>query len=87
MLTKAINIKDYRRNLTQIWKEARKKKQKIIVLNHSKPVFEVWPVYKDHLEFDSKEMSQEERYVLAEKSFSFWKNREDENLFNNEITI
>jgi len=81
MLTKTINIKEYRRNLTKIWKEAREKKQRIIVLNHSKPVFEVWPVYKNHLEFESKEISQKERFALVEKSFSFWKSNEDENLF------
>jgi len=81
MLTKTVNIKEYRKNLTKIWKEAREKKQKIIVLNHSKPVFEVWPVYKDHLEFDSKEMSQKERFALAEKSFAFWASDKDESLF------
>ena len=34
-----------------------------------------------------KEMAAEDRYKLAEKSFSFWKDEANDNLFNENISI
>jgi hypothetical protein len=44
MTTKIIGIKEYRKNITSLWKEARKKNIRYIVMYHSKPVFEVNPL-------------------------------------------
>ena len=44
MTTKIIGIKEYRQNITALWKEARKKNIRYIVMYHTKPVFEVNPL-------------------------------------------
>lgn len=87
MITKVINIKDYRQNLTKIWKDSRRKKQRLIVTSRSKPIFEVLPLNQEYLEFGTDEIVAEERYKLAEKNFSFWKNKKDENLFDEDISL
>ena len=87
MNTKVINIKEYRNNLTKIWKESKKNKQRLIVVNHSTPVFEVKPLYQDYVEFETDEWNSKEIYQLADKSFSFWKNDKDDNIFNEKIEI
>ena len=47
MTTKLIGIKQFRQNVTNLWKEARTKKIRYIVLFHSKPVFEVNPISEE----------------------------------------
>lgn len=44
MTTKIIGIRDYRKNITSLWKEAREKNIRYIIMYHSKPVFEVNPL-------------------------------------------
>lgn len=44
MTTKIIGIKDYRKNITSLWKEAREKNIRYIVMYHARPVFEVNPL-------------------------------------------
>lgn len=44
MTTKMIGIKQFRQNFTTLWKEARTKKIRYIVLYHSTPIFEVNPI-------------------------------------------
>jgi hypothetical protein len=44
MTTKIIGIKEYRQNITTLWKEAREKNIRYIVMYHTKPVFEVSPL-------------------------------------------
>lgn len=44
MTTKIIGIKEYRQNITSLWKEAREKNIRYVVMYHSKPVFEVNPL-------------------------------------------
>jgi hypothetical protein len=44
MTTKIIGIKEYRQNITTLWKEAREKNIRYIIMYHSKPVFEVNPL-------------------------------------------
>ena len=44
MTTKTIGIKEYRKNLTSLWKTAREKNIRYIVMVHSKPVFELNPL-------------------------------------------
>ncbi|MFA5793251.1 MAG: hypothetical protein WC897_05300 [Candidatus Gracilibacteria bacterium] len=47
MTTKIIGIKEYRQNITSLWKEARKENIRYIVMYHSKPVFEVSPLQEE----------------------------------------
>lgn len=49
MTVKTIGIKEFRKNITSIWKEARKKKIKYIVLYHAEPVMEVSPINKKEM--------------------------------------
>ena len=49
MTTKILNIKEYRDNITSLWKEAKARKIKYIVLVHSKPAFEVKPLNDDFI--------------------------------------
>lgn len=47
MTTKIIGIKEYRQNITTLWKEAREKNIRYIVMYHAQPVFEVTPLQKE----------------------------------------
>lgn len=49
MTTKVIGIKKFRQNMTSLWKEAKKKNIRFIVLHHSQPVFEVKPLSEEEL--------------------------------------
>lgn len=41
MTTKAIGIKEFRKNITSLWKESKTKQVKYIVMYHSRPILEV----------------------------------------------
>lgn len=49
MTTKAIGIKQFRQNMTSLWKEANNKQVKYIIMYHSKPILEVRPLDTDEL--------------------------------------
>ena len=42
--TKLIGLKEFRANITSIWKKARKYNIRFIVMNHSTPIMEVSPI-------------------------------------------
>lgn len=44
MTTKIIGIREFRQNITKLWKEACDQKIRYIVLYHSKPILEVNPL-------------------------------------------
>lgn len=46
MTIKTIGIKEFRQNITTIWKNAQKKKIKYIVMYHASPILEVTPIDK-----------------------------------------
>lgn len=51
MTTRVIGIREFRQNMGKLHKEARKKKLRFIVMNHSVPVFDVQPIVdQDRLE-------------------------------------
>ncbi|MBU2524524.1 hypothetical protein KKG71_05005 [Patescibacteria group bacterium] len=52
MQTKAIGIKKFRENITSLWKEAREKDIKYIVMHHNMPIFEVTPLKEKELIID-----------------------------------
>lgn len=49
MTTKLIGIKDFRNNITNIWKESKEKNIRYIVMYHSSPILEVNPINEDKL--------------------------------------
>jgi len=52
MITKAISIKQFRQNMTSLWKEAKDKQIKFIIMYHSKPILEVRPLLEEELILD-----------------------------------
>jgi len=49
MTTKIIGIKNFRENITKMWKEAIKKDIRYIVMNHSQPILTVTPIKESEL--------------------------------------
>lgn len=49
MTTKIIGIKNFRENITKLWKEAKKKNIRFIVMNHSEPILEVKSISEKEL--------------------------------------
>jgi len=52
MITQVIGIKQFRENITSLWKKAKKKKIRYIVMHHSTPIMEVNPVFEKELILD-----------------------------------
>lgn len=50
--TKFIGVKEFRQNMAEFAKTARDKKQRIIVMNRNKPLFEIKP-FVDEIYLDS----------------------------------
>jgi len=67
MTTKIIGIKEYRQNITTLWKEAREKNIRYIVMYHSKPVFEVNPLQDEDELVDLLRKEIEEAREQAKK--------------------
>ncbi|MBT3864599.1 hypothetical protein HOE49_04315 [Candidatus Peregrinibacteria bacterium] len=53
MTTKIIGIKDFRQNITNIWREARDKNIRYIVMYHTTPIFEVNPIDEEEMILDN----------------------------------
>lgn len=76
MTTKLISLNEFRSNLSTIWKQAKKKNEKYIVMVHSKPVLEVRPIRnkdftRDFLERISAVWNGEEGQKLKEVAVSY----------------
>ncbi|KKQ71782.1 MAG: hypothetical protein UT33_C0018G0012 [Candidatus Peregrinibacteria bacterium GW2011_GWC2_39_14] len=72
MTTKAIGIKEFRNNITKLWKESRKKQIRYIVMYHSKPILDIRPVDEDDfiLENFAKEIEQAREDVRLGKVYT-----------------
>lgn len=55
MTTKIIGIKKFRENITTLWKEAKNKKIRYIVMYHSEPIMEVNPIDESELILENLE--------------------------------
>ena len=53
MTTKFVGIKEFRQNIAKFEKQARRKKQRIIVTRNDKPVFEVTPLSDENIYSDA----------------------------------
>ncbi len=49
MVTKLIGIREFRESIYSVWKEARAKNIRYVVMYHSKPIFEVNPIQEDEV--------------------------------------
>ena len=47
LTTQLIGLKEFRSNITKIWKLARKNNTRYIVMNHSTPILEVSPISEE----------------------------------------
>ncbi|MBI2426714.1 MAG: hypothetical protein HYV34_02610 [Candidatus Kerfeldbacteria bacterium] len=70
--TRIIGLKEFRSNITSLWKEARKKKISYIVLNHSQPVLRVEPIFNDQASLDQllADISEARKQVKEKKVIS-----------------
>jgi len=50
METRIVALKDWRRNLLKLWKEAEGKEIRYIVTRYSKPIYEVTPLFQEDIE-------------------------------------
>ena len=83
MSTEIISLKDYRKNLSQIWKRSQKENIQVIVMVHSEPVFKVTPIEKnkDKYSFSLKELEKRDfefekatkEEFISFKESSYWK--------------
>ena len=53
MTTKFIGIREFRQNISELYKEAQKKDLRYIVLNKNKPIFEVRPLSEKDFSLES----------------------------------
>jgi PHD/YefM family antitoxin component YafN of YafNO toxin-antitoxin module len=44
MLTKLIGVKEFRQNISELYKKAKKNKWQYVVLNRNQPIFKVFPL-------------------------------------------
>ncbi|OGF31696.1 hypothetical protein A2533_04815 [Candidatus Falkowbacteria bacterium RIFOXYD2_FULL_35_9] len=44
MTTKFVGVKEFRQNMAKLYQKAKKDKQRLIILNKNKPVFELRPL-------------------------------------------
>lgn len=77
-MPKLIGIKDLQTNTRAIREEVAKGVH-FVVIYRSKPVFEIHPV--------DEEWSQAERYALAESALDFWHSEEDDNIFDESVSL
>ena len=78
MTTELINIADYRKNISTLWKKAEKEKIKYLVMVHWKPAFEVVPVSESKIDDDWTEYTYENHNNRIEsiKELESWKTTE-----------
>lgn len=72
MTTKIIGIKEFRKNITKIWKEARAKNIRFIVMYHAEPIMEVNPIKQKEfiLENLQIEVAEAREQIKEGKSYS-----------------
>ena len=71
MQTKTISLKEYKNNISKIWKKAKKENIEFIVIAYSKPVFKIVPIIEHNTNFDSvksyKKQKDETEYISREE--------------------
>lgn len=67
MTTKIVGIKEYRQNITSLWKEARKHDIRYIVMYHAKPIFEVNPLHGEEVTLEALKRDVKKARKQAER--------------------
>lgn len=83
MVTKVVSLKNYRQNITALWREAKKNNVRYIVLYHSKPILEVRPYEKEEIIFND-DNDQAAYYKTLEQNLGFWMGDADDNIFSSQ---
>jgi hypothetical protein len=71
MTTKIIGIKDFRKNITSIWKEAREKNISYIVMHHTVPIFKVDPIDEEEMILENLVKDVEEAREQVKKGQTY----------------
>lgn len=73
-MPKLIGLKEFQQNTKRVREEVSRGVE-FIVIYRSEPVFGIVPLNP------TKDWMPNERYAIAEKTFSFWNSEEDDDLF------
>lgn len=98
MSTQIISLQDFRKNMSTLWKKARTKKIRYLVMSHSQPVFEVKPIFSDEYdttagytipEYSEKEEREIDKAMMRHSvELAFRESPdEDEFIFDNSIDL
>ena len=77
-MTKIIGLKDLQQNTKRIREEVAEGVS-FVVIYRSKPVFEIRPLGQEWLD--------EDRYRLAESALEFWNGDDDDNIFDESVSL
>lgn len=66
MTTELINLGDYRKNISTLWKKSKEQNIKYLVMVHGKPAFEVIPVNDNKIDDDWTEYTPENHKAWIE---------------------
>lgn len=78
MTTELINLGEYRKNLSSLWKKSSKENIKYLVTVHGKPAFEVTPVTDNTIDDDWTEYTPENHkaWLEAREELDAWESVE-----------
>ena len=71
MTTKLIGIKEFRQNITTLWKGAQKEKIRYIVLYHSTPIFQVNPISKEDITLEKLAADVKKARIQAKRGETY----------------
>lgn len=66
MTTELINLWDYRKNISTLWKKSKEQNIKYLVMVHGKPAFEVTPINGNKIDDDWTEYTPENHKAWVE---------------------
>lgn len=74
MTTELINLWDYRKNISTLWKKSKEQNIKYLVMVHGKPAFEVTPVIDNKIDDDWSEYTPENHkaWLQAREELERW---------------
>lgn len=73
MTTEIITLGEYRKNISSLWKKAKEKNIKYLVMVHGKPAFEVNPLFDNIIKEEIiMSPSEEKAYFEAMKDIENW---------------
>lgn len=86
MTTKIVNVKNWRDNMTKLCKETKGKDIQFIIVSNSVPIFKAEPIHDNQIP-ENNDWQTKEMMLLADKSWDFWKDKSNDNLFDESISL